>query len=296
MDQAQSNLILASQQLNDLTGYSGIESLKRAIEDQEAHVQRSRASVRAAKDVYTAAIATRSASQREVNELLQRKHAWTPTDLERFTALYRSDHANEHAEAAAGRRLAEAEQAADEQATELTRSILARYHEEQIWSDKIRRMSTWGTWGLMGVNVLLFVLFQVAVEPWRRARLIQGFDDKVRDALEREKLAATAANEEDRPVNTLLPSNAADPASTPLPSSEEGIHTEADADPLLPLPHDPPPPTILAATQVTIADLFSPRVVSLRKVDVTAAVLEGAAAGATFMGIAILLVMGVGRG
>jgi len=58
-----------------------------------------------------------------------------------------------------------------------------RYHEEQIWSDKIRRASTWGTFALMGVNVLLFVVVQVGLEPWRRKRLVRGFEEKVREAV-----------------------------------------------------------------------------------------------------------------
>jgi len=83
--------------------------------------------------------------------------------------------------------LANAERESEEASTTLSRSILARYHEEQIWSDKIRRMSTWGTWGLMGVNVLLFLIFQIAVEPWRRKRLVTGFEEKVLEALEKER-------------------------------------------------------------------------------------------------------------
>ena len=84
------------------------------------------------------------------------------------------------------------ERKAEEAAGKLSASILARYHEEQIWSDKIRRMSTWGTWGLMGVNVLLFLVFQIAVEPWRRRRLVKGFEEKVMEALEREGAATNA--------------------------------------------------------------------------------------------------------
>jgi len=206
MDNLQSNIFIAGKRLNDLTGYSGIEVMKKEIEQQGTHpyamltqpshkktntppeelVRATRAALRAAKESYSAAIAQRSASQREVNELLQRKHAWSASDLERFTSLYRSDHANEQAETAAQEALAGAERRAEEAAAKLSKSILARYHEEQIWSDKIRRMSTWGTWGLMGVNVLLFLVFQIGVEPWRRRRLVKGFEEKVMEALERE--------------------------------------------------------------------------------------------------------------
>lgn len=150
-------------------------------------MRNARLRVRQAKEAYAAAINRRSASQREVNELLQRKHAWSPSDLERFTLLYRNDHANELAETEAQEELSAAEHEAEETAARLSKSILSRYHEEQVWSDKIRRMSTWGTWGLMGVNVLLFLIFQVAVEPWRRKRLVKGFEEKVIEALEKER-------------------------------------------------------------------------------------------------------------
>lgn len=183
MDNFQSHLFTASQRLNDLTGYSGIESLKNQITAQEALVSSLRNAVKDSRSRYASAIATRSTTQREVNDLLHRKHAWTPEDLERFTSLYRSDHANEQTESAAQKEVSDTEARYEEASTTLARRILARYHEEQIWSDKIRQMSTWGTWGLMGLNVLLFVVFQIAIEPWRRRRLVKGFEEKVEVAL-----------------------------------------------------------------------------------------------------------------
>ncbi|KAJ8103770.1 Mdm33 family-domain-containing protein [Lipomyces tetrasporus] len=183
LDLLQATFFTAGKTLNDLTGYSEIELLRKAIEKQEQLLNQTRNEVKAAKEAYSAAIASRSASQREVNELLQRKHAWSHNDLERFTELYRSDHANEQAEAQAHERLTRAEHVADDAQAELTRSILARYHEEQIWSDKIRRASTWGTWVLMGVNVMLFVVVQLGLEPWKRKRLVGSFEDRLRNIL-----------------------------------------------------------------------------------------------------------------
>ena len=183
MDNFQSYVFTASRSLNDLTGYSGIESLKNEISTQEDLVMSSRKDVKDARASYASAVATRSTTQREVNDLLHRKHAWTPQDLERFTSLYRSDHENEQSESAAQKEVSDAETRYEEASTKLARTILARYHEEQIWSDKIRQMSTWGTWGLMGLNVLLFVVFQIMIEPWRRKRLVKGFEEKVEIAL-----------------------------------------------------------------------------------------------------------------
>ena len=183
MDNFQTYIFSASRSLNDLTGYTSIESLKNEISRQEDLVMASRNAVKDARSNYAAAVATRSTTQREVNDLLHRKHAWTPQDLERFTSLYRSDHENEQSESAAQKEVSDAETRYEEASTKLARTILARYHEEQIWSDKIRQMSTWGTWGLMGLNVLLFVVFQIMIEPWRRRRVVKGFEEKVEIAL-----------------------------------------------------------------------------------------------------------------
>ncbi|KAJ5342329.1 hypothetical protein N7541_011453 [Penicillium brevicompactum] len=205
MDNLQSNVFVAGQRLNDLTGYSSIEALKNDIQFHEERLRTARSHVKKAKEEYTAAINRRSMSQREVNELLQRKHAWSSTDLERFTLLYRNDHTNEVAETETAQALSASEREAEEAAAQLSKSILSRYHEEQVWSDKIRRMSTWGTWGLMGVNVLLFLVFQILVEPWRRKRLVKGFEDKVVEALEKEKVLNRAVFAENAVSISALP-------------------------------------------------------------------------------------------
>lgn len=313
MDHLQSNIFIAGQRLNDLTGYSGIEALKKDIEQQELQVQATRTTLQKAKADYTLAISQRSSSQREVNELLQRKHAWTPNDLERFTELYRSDHANEQSETAAQETLLTTERRAEEAAAKLSASILARYHEEQIWSDKIRRMSTWGTWGLMGVNVLLFLVFQIGVEPWRRKRLVKGFEEKVKEALEREgsavgapplgvQVAQDASSAEVQAVQGL---------TTPAVVEDAQIPAAADPSPESSLPVEEDVPSdivfvessngskldlqqqysksILGSIRAWIQDIFSERQIVLRRIDVTTAILEGAAAGVTFVGTIVLL-------
>src|SRR5271169_5654913 len=36
----------------------------------------------------------------------------------------------------------------------------------------------------MGVNVLLFVVVQIGLEPWRRKRLVRGFEEKVKEVVQ----------------------------------------------------------------------------------------------------------------
>ena len=328
MDNMQSNIFTASQRLNDLTGYTGIEELKKEIEGQEATVQSTRQAVKDGRAKYAAAVATRSRTQREVNDLLQRKHAWTPGDLERFTSLYRSDHANEQAEAAAQDDLGNAEREAEEASTRLARTILARYHEEQIWSDKIRQMSTWGTWGLMGLNVLLFIVFQVAIEPWRRRRLVRGFEEKVLQALEREGAAVAELNmmttatavDQAAPVDEVrvgggltatqseieaaidTVEEAETTASLLLASEEEAAAAHnikgpsSTKDPLLPPRAEmlssssfAEPASGYAYYEEAFRELFSDRKVVVTQKELTAVALEGAAGGAAVMGLLLVL-------
>ncbi len=269
-----------------------------------------------AREDYTVAIGQRSSSQREVNELLQRKHAWTPNDLERFTELYRSDHANEQAETAAQENLLTVERRNEEAAATLSASILARYHEEQIWSDKIRRMSTWGTWGLMGVNVLLFLVFQIGVEPWRRKRLVKGFEDKVMEALEREGSAAGVTPTEIQMAQDTTSAEVQEAQEAKMPADiVKDVQIPAAADPLpetsLPLQQDVPSkklsmespsgskldkqPQVLMSTfesiREWIRDLFSERQILLRRIDVTTAILKGAAGGVASVGTIVLLLL-----
>ena len=138
-----------------------------------------REEAKAAKAAYEEAVARRSSSQRETNELLQRKSSWSDADVLRFTQLVRADHAYEQEEAQAQARVAGVEEAVERQFSELMRAILSRYHEEQVWSDKIRSASTYGSLAALGLNLVVFVLAIVLVEPWKRKRLVQSFEKRV---------------------------------------------------------------------------------------------------------------------
>ncbi|EGO58888.1 hypothetical protein NEUTE1DRAFT_145016 [Neurospora tetrasperma FGSC 2508] len=206
MDNFQTRLLTATQTLNDLTGYSAIEQIKRKNAELEVAHGQAQSRLRDARHNYKSLTMHRASTQREVTTLLARKDTWNPLDLERFTSLYRLDHELEAQVAQAAQELTEAETEESRLSADLNAGILKRYHEEQIWSDRIRRQSTWGTWGLMGVNVLLFLVLQFVAEPWRRKRLMKGIAEnekgvidevrhelgQVRQALEASGLRETA--------------------------------------------------------------------------------------------------------
>ncbi|KAI1798746.1 Mdm33 family-domain-containing protein [Daldinia bambusicola] len=314
MDRAQTTLFAASQRINDLTGYSGIETLKAQISGLEADLAAAQARLHAARAAYKSAVASRSATQREVTTLLARQKMWSPTDFERFTSLYRQDYELDAAVAARAAELEDAEREAERLGRELSAGILSRYHEEQIWSDKIRRMSTWGTWGLMGVNVLLFLVFQFGAEPWRRRRLVRGFEEKVREALEEERRLGHALKQAERERKRIEKEAAAATAAAAAAALETPVVAEpVDQPELVPvtpeLKAEEPADRILIGPPITswresladpewwkaaYADLSSDRKVALKMRDVSIIVLEGAAAGAATIGAiaAILLIRG----
>ncbi|KAM3552057.1 hypothetical protein ARSEF4850_007578 [Beauveria asiatica] len=297
MDRLQARALTASQTLNDVTGYSAIEGIKADNDRMERSLGEAQERVRSARAAYRTSNTKRAATQREVTTLLARKDMWSPTDLERFTELYRTDHELEGAVAAAQAALTEAETEEQSLNQRLNAGILKRYHEEQIWSDRIRRASTWGTWGLMGMNFVLFVLLQFFAEPWRRKRLVRGVVEHERDVLEgvRTEMEALKADLEIKLETALRPGKEEMPAPAVAPPGEEEEEATATAVTRIKGPspvaqttwgeflQDP------ARWKLAALDLCSERQVNLRMKDATTLVLQGAMAGAAVVGSIALL-------
>ncbi|KAI5463481.1 Mdm33 family-domain-containing protein [Mariannaea sp. PMI_226] len=320
MDKFQARVLNATQTLNDVTGYSSIEHIKNRNAELEIALDKAHERVRNARQEYKTSHTKRAATQREVTTLLARKDSWSAHDLERFTELYRADHVLESEVAASQEDLTEAE--ADEQSLNqrLNAGILKRYHEEQIWSDRIRRASTWGTWGLMGMNFILFIVFQFVAEPWKRRRLVKGVVaeetvilEEVRSQLQEVKLAlekweqipamqplVEAVKAVEEPLagasnNTTWPdvvptSNepvVATPSEvTPEPSLEVGESSEMSWQEKVKeagLDHD--------KWRALAEDLFSERQIDMTMRNASLLALQGALAGAALTGsIALLFV------
>ncbi|KAK0636814.1 Mdm33 family-domain-containing protein, partial [Bombardia bombarda] len=315
MDNLQTRVLEASQKINDLTGYSAIEAIKLQNVQLESDVAAAQARLRAARHNYKSLTSHRAATQREVTTLLARKDTWNPSDLERFTTLYRLDHELEAQVTSASAELTEAETEDSKLSADLNAGILKRYHEEQIWSDRIRRQSTWGTWGLMGVNILLFLVLQFVAEPWRRNRLMKHIaagekdvmdevrrelaevksaleasglgDYKKADAVETEDPAAVAATEA---YTTPLPETTEE-GEAQLPSRvpwHERHWQEAIKEKLSHVKETLSDPDQIKAA---VEDLYSERRIDLRMRDASLIALQGVAAGATVVaGLALILV------
>jgi len=121
----------------------------------------------------------RANSQRDLTDLLQRKSTWSSEDVSRFTSLVHQDHLNTLAESSSKSASQTADDALEREFGALTQIILERYHEEQVWSDKIRSASTYGSMIVLGVNVFVFLSAIVIVEPWKRKKLAEALGRRV---------------------------------------------------------------------------------------------------------------------
>src|ERR1700753_162470 len=95
--------------------------------------------IQQAKSELDYASGQQASAQKEVVALLERKHSWSATDLERYRSLIRSEHVTDQTVQSAKEKVAVAEQALENARSHLEKRERMRYHEEQIWSDTIRR-------------------------------------------------------------------------------------------------------------------------------------------------------------
>lgn len=173
--------------LNRLTGYDQCELLRNSVNAADRRFQELRERLHDSRTAYTKAITERSLCQKELNGLLQRKPSWLDTDLHRFTELYRAEMRLEAGESAAREANEQLEKLVDQAHHGLVSAMRERYQEEQLWSDKIRRASTFGTFGLMLLNVLIFAGVQLYSEPRKLQRYMTQFEGLLSERLDEER-------------------------------------------------------------------------------------------------------------
>ncbi|KXL49247.1 hypothetical protein M433DRAFT_62443 [Acidomyces richmondensis BFW] len=305
---------IAGQHINAYTGtdYTGIEALKKEIIAQEEKVKNSHVAVQEAKRSHDEAFNKQSSAQKEIVGLLERKSSWSPADLERYMSLVRSEHVLDQAVQAAKDSLATAERNLEDARSLLERLERKQYHEEQIWSDTIRRNSTWVTFGLMGLNVVLLLAQILIFEPHRRRRIVHDV-----------KLAL-----DEKSVSTSLPQPVKEEESTEpariLGVSDEHIQLDKEAEegvvemneipeqismsngavlpeeaadaaksgvvPVDQHPEDMPTAWSRKMYKEVFQDLFSERIIQIKQVELTTVALQGVAGGAA-TGIAAMGVL-----
>lgn len=161
--------------INVITGYAACERLRQAVQNCDSQLGSLKGDLLEARLRYRKAITERSSCQKEINSLLQRKSAWQDTELTRFTDLYRREMQLEQQEAEGKSENEILEKQVDDAHQALIDAMRERYQGEQAWSDKTRRASTFASVGLMTLNILLFLILQLFIEPRKRRKLVKEF-------------------------------------------------------------------------------------------------------------------------
>lgn len=161
--------------INVITGYAACERLRQAVQNCDSQLGSLKGDLLEARLRYRKAIMERSSCQKEINSLLQRKSAWQDTELTRFTDLYRREMQLEQQEAEGKSENEILEKQVDDAHQALIDAMRERYQGEQAWSDKTRRASTFASVGLMTLNILLFLILQLFIEPRKRRKLVKEF-------------------------------------------------------------------------------------------------------------------------
>ncbi|KAJ9106297.1 hypothetical protein QFC21_001442 [Naganishia friedmannii] len=234
---AQVQLGMLGGKVNEVTGYNEIERLKQDVRERENDIARLREESARAKDAYDQAVTSRSVSQRDLNALLERKHSWTDADISHFTQLVRSDHHLNHAVSSSKEALKKAESEVDKAFTALLKSILERYHEEQVWSDKIRSVSTYGSLIVLMINLIVFLGAIAIVEPWKRKRLVRGLEERVKGMVEDVEHTVTGEFEEVKrnmasvaatlaELQTAMGNDLTEPINATMNASDDSVTTD----------------------------------------------------------------------
>ncbi|KAJ1978338.1 sensitivity to high expression protein she9 [Dimargaris verticillata] len=257
---------MASRALNRITGYHVIDQLKQSVITKEQEFFSARQALDEAKLTYDSALTERSHCQREINNLLQRKHLWTDADVTQFTELYRHEHLHEQAEGESKHHLQRQEKLVEQKYSELVDAIRIRYHEEQLWSDKIRAAATYGTWAVLSLNLLVFAFVHIIIEPRKRKKLMDHMETVVQQA--QTELQATGTQFAPAAATSLSSSQSMAPAwMAPLDQRLQRLEeivasinsAQVELIPALlnPPPPQPPPPTHPMVNSVTEAHELS---------------------------------------
>ncbi|CAO1629581.1 unnamed protein product [Sympodiomycopsis kandeliae] len=174
-----SELSRLGQKWNIYSGYDQIESAKQRVVDAEERLASLRKLQADARRRYLSTVDQRSISQKTINDLLQRKASWSDDDLIKYTSLLRSEHSEARSEDAAREEFDRAEREVGRAWDDVVKTTLERYHDEQVWSDRVRNVSSYTQLAVVGLNVFIFMLAIILVEPYKRRKLAETFEKRL---------------------------------------------------------------------------------------------------------------------
>jgi sensitive to high expression protein 9 len=145
-------------------------------------------------------------SQSQHTQLLQVRDRWTPTEAQEFAQLVQTEVQVRSDLKEAKKALAEREAQQSESQLEYMNHLRRRYHEEQIWQDKWRILSTFGTWGLILLNTFVFLVSQYLYRM-RETQRIKAMQELLQQTLSTNTSTLQAIQEHQQQQSDLISSS-----------------------------------------------------------------------------------------
>lgn len=181
-----------------------VHAISRTFDDATQQVTQVRAQ--------TAALQTKYEDlQKEHLQLIMRRDSWSEPDIRRFADITSSEMLTKRELDASRLRLKDCEVLQETTKKEYMDTVRKRYHEEQLWQDKWRVISTYGTWALIGINSMVFIISQYLQkhrEDERIRRFSQLMEEKFHELASSQPYSSASHDEK---TTMMIASSESDP-------------------------------------------------------------------------------------
>ena len=190
------NVEVGIQFFNEKSGWTQVEHLKNAITSLEDGLRAQQDAFKHVRAELDEANSTHRTVQNEISTLAAAKHSWTDVQFKQYQDLLQQERALQQKLVQLQHRSRNAEDGVDLALRDLMEGLRKRFHEEQLWTDRIRQLSMWSTIGILFANSLIF-LFTYALRSREKA-IITANLAAIRDDMQRhqESLAGLLASQE----------------------------------------------------------------------------------------------------
>lgn len=167
---------------NEHSGAYEISKLKELVNNSSIQFDKQQRLVNDARKAVDHALTAWEQSQIKHTQLMQVRDKWTPAQALEFAKLLEKEVQVRSELEHAKKDLAEKEIQQSKLQIEYMNNLRIRYHEEQIWQDKWRILSTYGTWGLIGLNTVVFLISQCLFQL-RETKRMKDFEFLLKQTL-----------------------------------------------------------------------------------------------------------------
>eukprot|EP00526_Cylindrotheca_closterium_P014299 CAMPEP_0113649508 /NCGR_PEP_ID=MMETSP0017_2-20120614/26304_1 /TAXON_ID=2856 /ORGANISM="Cylindrotheca closterium" /LENGTH=348 /DNA_ID=CAMNT_0000561881 /DNA_START=175 /DNA_END=1217 /DNA_ORIENTATION=+ /assembly_acc=CAM_ASM_000147 len=205
------------------SGMREIYQLKEKVDKSSVEFDAKQRQVAEARSELSAALKAWEESQGQHTQLLQTRDKWTPDQAQEFASLVQAEVTVRNNLEAAKKNLTKQESQQASAQIEYMNDLRKRYHEEQIWQDKWRVLSTFGTWGLIVLNSIVFLGSQYMTRL-RETRRLKDIQSMLEESLSKNSSTLEAMQEQQQQhqehQNQLLEQNQKNNANVHSPVGE----------------------------------------------------------------------------